>query len=100
MCFTICRNPDFRKVRVAEKNIFVYKILHRFAARGGKSIVQGFDYEVGETYSIPKFTKIKRHITHGFHSWTCKNARTRSILGGRKICKFIIPKGTLYYYNP
>ncbi len=85
MCFVI--HKDFDEKKVATEDIVVYKNLNSDLT----SEHQGYKYKVGKSNPKIKLTKDGKDINEGYHSWKTP------FIG---CYKFIIPKGSEYYYSP
>lgn len=121
MClFATTRN----KVRIAKKDIFVYKLVLQDINGEFISPYQCAVYRIGQIEEVPNFsagsyslegnfkqkpfvTKVPKgteSIHEGLHAYTSvSKARLRSmegILKGKFILKCIIPKGTRYIQSP
>jgi len=105
MCFSISRKKEFRTSKIASEDITVYKVCH-LHTRKVFSYYKRFEYKRGEVCTVKHFRRCedcKTSIDEGFHSYSNKVKADRNmsfIFPYERICKFTIPKGTKYYYNP
>ena len=95
MCFRLTKK---QRIKIAKEDIICYKIVDKYL----KSIFQGFQYKLGETYSIsefPAYTQLNVRdvllIYEGFHSYINDPC---ALIGTLRI-KCVIPKGSKYHVN-
>lgn len=100
----MCLYTRWKKPKKAEKDIVVYKILHKNCI----SPYRGFEYDLGVKYDTD-MESFKSQYTNGlyidvgFHAFTSKRALLKSGLKRDFIpgvaFKCIIPKGSSYYIS-
>lgn len=93
MCMTV--RADRIRIRTAEKDIEVYKVL----GRGNVSTNYSCRWNPNETKKVKKFgietnMEGKKIVNAGLHSYNSQVAASRR--GGGKVVKMVIPKGTKY----
>ena len=96
MCFYI--HYDHKEEKTATRDIECWKIL----SKDLKSLYRDFQYEVEKLYQQknPLHVDIWDQIDKGFHSYANKATAKKRMIFTRKITRFVIPKGSKYYYNP
>ena len=84
--------------KVAEENIFCWKMLQGFS---GKSYIQDYKYKTGVVQPRVEIRKTRHDgvIEQGYHSWVHQEPTDRFGRSDRKKVShlFVIPKGTVYY---
>ena len=109
MCFII--HKDHSEVKKVEEDITCYKVL---GSTDEEEVFEAplyyFNYTIGEKYNCFDSSKEKTFnlissgdntlIEEGFHSWSTIHSAKEFVAGNQIIFKAIIPKGSLYYYNP
>ncbi len=97
MCFYI--DPNNKKPKIAEKDIVCWKALIK---TDGKYVSSwfSFEYEVNTLYSRGRFGWLDTAmIGYGYHSYSIRGYAYIGRGHKETVRKFIIPKGTKYYYN-
>lgn len=99
MCFIVDKKrPD---KMISKRDIVCYKVLTGNFA----SVIQGFQYELGKLYKgligSPRYNGFYGEINVGFHSYSNKRRipLPEKYCNTRILVKYIIPKGSMYYYN-
>ena len=95
MCFHIEKGVN-SKFKIAKKDITCYKMIFL----NDRAYYQNFAYSPNTLYNFINIKKEFDIIEKGYHSYSTKY---KAFCSGNKfyckIVKFIIPKGTKYYYN-
>lgn len=110
MCFWINESKEFKKAKVADRNIVCYKVSNHPKQSRVKNYLRPyfqFEFKYLLSKSAPKQSLDadrsfdgKRYIREGYHSYKDSNHSWVVFKGSmKKIGKFIIPKGTKYYEN-
>lgn len=105
MCFLI--DDKYPNFFIAKKDIVVYKLVTK-NKRNIKSICENFLYKIGITYTEKRFKYSSRlnDLFYGYHSYSTIFMRYPRYKTGYigwdisetdVICKFIIPKGAIYF---
>jgi len=95
MCFHT--HYDHQEVKTAEKDIVCWKYL----TKDRKAPLQNFQYEYNILNKLGRpLEVVDREISEGFHSHSEKRIAKLRATSDRKVFKFIIPKGSKYFYNP
>lgn len=99
MCFVV--HPDYPNPLIAEEDIPCVKegtvsYPHHFI-----SLFHGYPYKFKQLQPRVNLHPVDRTIREGYHSWAlCHWSLQSPPDDGRIRVKCIIPKGSLYYYNP
>lgn len=101
MCFWI--HNDHAEAKIAEEDIVCYKVITNF----DRSLHYFYYYKPNTTYEYVELQKLISYwpddmpsIEKGYHSYSTYKFALRGLVPWMKVVKFIIPKGTEYYYNP
>lgn len=100
MCFVV--HPDLPNPQIAEADISCVKEgtvvsdTHHFI-----SLFHGYPYKFQQLQPRVNLHPVNRNIQEGYHSWSVDHFSLQCPPDeGRVRVKCIIPKGSLYYYNP
>ena len=95
MCFYI--HHKHRKPKIAKRDINCYKLGMKIDETSFKSEFQEHLYNFGEKQTELELSPIHDIIMAGYHSYSNKR---KLRFGFPYRVKCIIPKGSIYYYNP
>lgn len=95
MCFFI--HHRHRKPKIAKRDITCYKLGIKIDETSFKSEIKEHLYNLGEKQTELELSPIHDMILVGYHSYSNKREIKFNF---QDLVKCIIPKGSIYYYNP
>ena len=99
MCFLI--HNDHQVSQIATEDIVCFKRMIPFNHNILITPYRDFEYKIGKTYSAEFSDKLGIGIIEeGLHSYTNKERAKLWKTSDEIVVKCIIPKGSIYYFNP